>query len=42
MSDNKKYDYSDFDQLDGSHPFKNVCPEGYVDYEARLRPNAKI
>ncbi len=31
-----------FNSLDGSHPFKKVLPEGFVDYKARLRPGAKV
>lgn len=31
-----------FNSLDGSHPFKKVLPEGFVDYQARIRPGAKV
>lgn len=31
-----------FDSIDGSHPLKESLPEGYVDYQARIRPGGKI
>lgn len=34
--------YSKFERLDGSHPFKKVVPDGFVDYPARLRKGAKL
>ena len=34
--------YKRFDQLDGSHPFKKVLPEGFVDYPARIRKGGKV
>jgi hypothetical protein len=38
----KKDPYRKFNSLDGSHPFKKVNPDGYVDYPARVRKGAKI
>lgn len=37
-----KNDYFNFDQIDGSHPFKEVLPEGFVDYPARIRKGGKV
>ncbi len=34
--------YRKFKQLDGSHPYKKVTPEGFVDYPARTRKGGKI
>jgi uncharacterized protein YdiU (UPF0061 family) len=34
--------YQEFQQIDGSHPFKDAVPFGYVDYEVRVRPNGKV
>ncbi len=42
MSESKKNEYINFDKLDGSHPFKDVCSDGFIDYEVRRRSNAKI
>jgi uncharacterized protein YdiU (UPF0061 family) len=38
----KKDPYRKFNSLDGSHPFKKVNPDGFVDYPARLRKGAKV
>lgn len=38
----KKSPYSKFSKLDGSHPFKKVLPDGFVDYPARLRKGGKL
>lgn len=35
-------DYKSFDKIDGRHPFKNACPQSFVDYPARLRPGGKL
>lgn len=37
-----KSNYSKFDKLDGSHPFKKVVPQGFVDYPARIRKGGKV
>lgn len=34
--------YKKFDQVDGSHPFKKVLPNGFVDYPARIRRGGKV
>ena len=39
---NKKSPYIKFEKLDGSHPFKKVVPQGFVDYPARTRKGGKL
>ena len=34
--------YHKFDKIDGSHPIKNIVPDGFVDYPARVRSGGKI
>tara|TARA_B100001971_G_scaffold215182_1_gene259231 strand:- start:176808 stop:178616 length:1809 start_codon:yes stop_codon:yes gene_type:complete len=34
--------YKKFDSIDGSHPFKDSVPKGFVDYPARLRKGGKL
>ncbi len=34
--------YSRFDALDGSHPFKEAVPGGFVDYAARRLPGGEV
>ena len=34
--------YSAFAQLDGSHPWREVSPHGYLDYQARYRPGGRV
>lgn len=41
-SKSKSKNYSKFDQIDGSHPFKKAVPNGFVDYPARIRKNGKV
>ena len=38
----KTQTYEKFDQIDGSHPLKEVVPKGYIDYPARLRAGGKL
>ncbi len=38
----KTQTYEKFDEIDGSHPLKEVVPKGYIDYPARLRPGGKL
>jgi uncharacterized protein YdiU (UPF0061 family) len=38
----KSESYKKFDQIDGSHPYKKVVPNGYVDYAARIRKGGKV
>jgi hypothetical protein len=39
----KKSDsYKKFDQIDGSHPYKEIVPNGFVDYSARIRKGGKV
>ncbi|MEO6096750.1 MAG: hypothetical protein ABIW76_14050 [Fibrobacteria bacterium] len=34
--------YSRFDLLDGTHPWRDTAPDGYVDYPARVRPGGRV
>lgn len=34
--------YEKFKELDGEHPWRAVSPDGYIDYQARLRPNGRV
>ncbi|HJP94137.1 MAG TPA: protein adenylyltransferase SelO family protein [Pyrinomonadaceae bacterium] len=34
--------YAKFKEIDGTHPWRNVSPDGYVDYQARYRPNGRV
>jgi uncharacterized protein YdiU (UPF0061 family) len=34
--------YEKFDELDGRHPWRDVSPDGYVDYQARYRPHGRV
>jgi len=34
--------YEKFQELDGSHPWREVSPDGFVDYRARYRPNGRV
>jgi uncharacterized protein YdiU (UPF0061 family) len=34
--------YEKFNEIDGSHPWRNVSPDGYVDYQARYRPHGRV
>ena len=34
--------YEKFKELDGTHPWRNVSPDGYVDYRARYRPQGRV
>ena len=34
--------YEAFAKLDGSHPWRDVSPDGYVDYPARHRPGGSV
>jgi uncharacterized protein YdiU (UPF0061 family) len=34
--------YEKFKELDGTHPWRNVSPDGYVDYRARYRPHGRV
>ena len=34
--------YEKFDEIDGTHPWRNVSPDGYVDYKARYRPHGRV
>ncbi|MBD67119.1 MAG: hypothetical protein CME62_18100 [Halobacteriovoraceae bacterium] len=35
-------DYRKFKQIDGSHPFKKILPNGFIDYPARIRRGGKV
>jgi uncharacterized protein YdiU (UPF0061 family) len=34
--------YERFNEVDGTHPWRNVSPDGYVDYRARYRPHGRV
>ncbi len=34
--------YEKFKELDGTHPWREVSPDGYVDYQARYRPQGRV
>jgi uncharacterized protein YdiU (UPF0061 family) len=34
--------YEKFRELDGTHPWRDVSYDGYVDYQARYRPNGRV
>ncbi|MGI9069318.1 MAG: protein adenylyltransferase SelO family protein [Pyrinomonadaceae bacterium] len=34
--------YEKFKDLDGTHPWRDVSPDGYIDYRARYRPKGRV
>jgi uncharacterized protein YdiU (UPF0061 family) len=34
--------YERFKKLDGTHPWREVSPDGYIDYHARYRPRGRV
>lgn len=34
--------YEKFKDLDGTHPWRDVSPDGYIDYHARYRPHGRV
>lgn len=34
--------YEKFKELDGTHPWREVSPDGYIDYQARYRPHGRV
>jgi hypothetical protein len=34
--------YEKFKELDGSHPWRDVSPDGFVDYQARMRSQGRV
>lgn len=34
--------YEKFKELDGTHPWREVSPDGFIDYQARLLPNGRV
>jgi len=34
--------YQKFKEIDGRHPWREVSPDGYVDYQARYRPHGRV
>ena len=34
--------YEKFKKLDGTHPWRDVSPEGFIDYHARYRPKGRV
>jgi uncharacterized protein YdiU (UPF0061 family) len=34
--------YEKFNEIDGTHPWRSVSPDGYVDYQARYRPHGRV
>lgn len=38
----QRMNYSNFAKIDGTHPYRDALPNGFVDYAARLRPGGKV
>lgn len=34
--------YEKFKEIDGTHPWRSVSPDGYIDYRARYRPHGRV
>ncbi|MEO7424390.1 MAG: hypothetical protein ABI036_04335, partial [Fibrobacteria bacterium] len=34
--------YARFHLLDGTHPWRDAAPDGYIDYPVRLRPGGRV
>ena len=34
--------YEKFKEIDGTHPWRDVSPDGYLDYQARYRPQGRV
>ena len=34
--------YEKFKELDGTHPWRDVSPDGFIDYNARYRPKGRV
>ncbi len=34
--------YEKFKEIDGTHPWRSVCPDGYIDYRARYRAHGRV
>ena len=34
--------YEKFTEINGTHPWRKVSPEGYVDYQVRFRPHGRV
>lgn len=34
--------YEKFKEVDGTHPWRNVSPDGYIDYRVRYRPQGRV
>src|SRR5688500_15364246 len=34
--------YEKFKELNGTHPWREVSPDGFIDYQARHRPNGRV
>ena len=34
--------YEKFKELDGSHPWREICRDGFVDYQARIRSQGRV
>ncbi|HLM23529.1 MAG TPA: protein adenylyltransferase SelO family protein, partial [Pyrinomonadaceae bacterium] len=34
--------YERFQEVDGKHPWRDVSPDGFVDYQARYRPHGRV
>ena len=34
--------YEKFNEIDGTHPWRDVSPDGYIDYQARYRPHGRV
>jgi len=40
--ENVPSEYARFDQLDGSHPWRDALPDGYIDYPARILTHGRV
>ena len=34
--------YSEFARIDGTHPYRDAMPDGFIDYAARVRPGGNV
>ena len=34
--------YEKFKELDGTHPWREVSPDGFIDYQARYRQKGRV
>ena len=34
--------YEKFKEIDGAHPWREVSPDGFIDYQARIRARGRV